>query len=102
MKITAIRTTDLGFSKSPQALKRNLVSSTSLFDGYEDQTWFGPGVFMLVGVDTDQGITDIGTAGGFTATAKPIVDTLLSSTLVGENPENIEDNRHSECLWDQD
>lgn len=90
MKITAIRTTDLGFSKSPQTLKRNLVSSTSLFDDHEDQAWFGPGVFTLVEVETDQGMTGIGTAGGFTTTAKPIIDTLLTPILIGESPENIE------------
>lgn len=90
MKITAIRTTAVGFFKSPDTLQRNLVSSTSIFEDHYEKSWFGPGVFTLVEVDTDAGITGIGTAGGFTVTAKPIIDSLLTPVLLGEDPAKIE------------
>lgn len=90
MKITAIHTTPMGFSKSPDTLKRHLVSSTSIFPDHLEKAWFGPGVFTLVEIETDQGILGIGTAGGFTVTAKPIIDTLLAPLVVGEDPRNIE------------
>ncbi|MDA8206859.1 MAG: hypothetical protein M0Z36_12400 [Thermaerobacter sp.] len=90
MKITAIRTTAVGFAQTPDTLKRNLVSATSVFDDHYDKSWFGPGVFTLVEIETDDGITGVGTAGGFTVTAKPIIDTLLAPVLIGEDPARIE------------
>lgn len=90
MKITSIRTTGVGFSRTPETLRTNLVSSTSVFEDHREKAWMGPGVFTLVEIETDEGVSGIGTAGGFTATAKGIIDTLFTPLVIGEDPSRIE------------
>ncbi len=90
MKIARIQTRIVGFARSPETLRSHLVSSTSIFDDHYQKSWFGPGVFTLVEIFTDEGAVGVGTAGGFSATGKAIIDYHFAPLLLGEDPDRIE------------
>jgi L-alanine-DL-glutamate epimerase-like enolase superfamily enzyme len=95
MKIKNIRARNIGFSRSPVTLKRNLVTNTSLFDDFETKPggWFGPVMCTLVEVEADDGIVGIGTAGAFHGGAKSLIEQYYADLVLGEDP------RRHEHLW---
>jgi len=92
MKITDIRATNLRFSRNPETLKKHLCTPTSKFRDplSAGQNWFGPVALTVVEVMTDEGLTGLGSAGGFTATPKEIIDDYLKPVVLGESPFNTE------------
>jgi L-alanine-DL-glutamate epimerase-like enolase superfamily enzyme len=94
LRITAIRAQAISFSRTPTTLNANLVSPFSHFPDHAERgrAWWGPAVLTLVEVETDAGITGIGTAGGFTGSAAPIVTDHLAPLLVGTDPFDVELN----------
>ena len=95
MRIRRITSRNIGFSRNPLILKRNLVTPTSLFDDFETRRegWFGKTVCTLVEVETDDGATGIGSAGAFQGGAKALIDQYYADLLLGEDP------RRHEYLW---
>ena len=95
MRIKQIRTRNIGFSRVPLTLKRNLVTNTSLFEDFERRPdgWFGNVFCTLVEVVSDDGYTGIGTAGAFHGGAKSLIDQYYADLVKGEDP-----TRH-EYLW---
>ena len=95
MIVRKITTRNIGFSRAPQTLKRNLVTSTSIFDDFSTRAegWFGPAMCTLVEVEDDQGVTGVGTAGAFHGGAKQIIDDYYAPLLLGQ------DARRHEHLW---
>jgi len=95
MRIREIRTRNIGFSRDPLTLKRNLVSNASLFDDFESRRegWFGKAFCTLVEVMTDDGLTGIGTAGAFHGGAKSLIEDYYADLIIGEDP------RRHEYLW---
>lgn len=95
MRIERIRARKVGFSRAPLTLKRNLVTNTSLFEDFDTKPggWFGAVMCTLVEVDTDAGLTGIGTAGAFQGGSKTLIDQYYSDLLIGEDP------RRHEHLW---
>jgi L-rhamnonate dehydratase len=93
--VTRITTRNIGFSHSPVTLKRNLVTNTSLFEDFQTRPggWFGPVVCTLVELETDNGLTGIGTAGAFHGVPKSVIDDYYAGLLLGEDP------RRHEYLW---
>ena len=67
MKIARVRCVDVGFSRSPATLKRNLVTNASLFEDFDTKPggWFGPVVCTIVEVESEDGAVGIGSAGAF-------------------------------------
>ncbi len=95
MKITNIRARAISFSRSPITLRSNLISPTSVFEDHSEKSWFGPCSTVIVEVMTDEGITGIGSAGGFSSAPKEIIDHHFTHLLLGENPLN------TELLWEK-
>lgn len=97
MRIVDIKVTDLGFSRTPDTLKKNLCTPTAKFRDPLSQgtNWFGPVALTLVEVVTDEDIVGIGSIGGFTSAGSEIVNTYLKPLVVGESPFN------TELLWDK-
>jgi L-alanine-DL-glutamate epimerase-like enolase superfamily enzyme len=97
MKITDIRTTDLAFSRTPDTLKKNLCTPTSKFRNAGDagRAWFGPVALTLVEVETDTGITGLGTIGGFTTAGTAVIRDYLAPLYIGESP------FRTELLWEK-
>jgi L-alanine-DL-glutamate epimerase-like enolase superfamily enzyme len=95
VKIARIRCRDIGFSRVPATLRRNLVSNTALFEDFATRPggWFGPVAFTLVEVEADDGTLGIGTAGAFHNGARPLIETYYQDLVVGEDP------RRHEYLW---
>lgn len=95
MQIVRISTRNLGFSSPPETLKRNLVTNNSAFEDFDSRPggWFGPAVCTLVEVETSDGYTGIGTAGGLQGSAKSLIDMYYADLLLGEDP------RRHEYLW---
>jgi len=95
MKIQEIRARNIGFSRSPITLKRNLITNASLFDDFEERSegWFGKTFCTLVEVTTDDGLTGIGTAGAFHGGARSLIEQYYADLLLGEDP------RRHEYLW---
>lgn len=93
--IRRVRARNIGFSRSPQTLKRNLVTNASVFEDFETREagWFGPSFCTLVEVETDDGVIGTATAGAFSGAAKSIVEQYLAELVVGQ------DVRHHERLW---
>ncbi|MBU3666676.1 MAG: L-rhamnonate dehydratase [Chthoniobacterales bacterium] len=92
MKVTDIKTTNLAFSRTPETLKKHLCTPTSKFRDplSSGQNWFGPVALTVVEVFTDEGITGVGTAGGFTSVPLEVVETYLKPVVLGESPFNTE------------
>lgn len=92
MKITDIRATNLRFSRTPDTLKKHLSTPTSKFRDplSEGMNWFGPVAITVVEVHTDEGLVGLGSAGGFTATAKEVIDDYLKPVVMGGSPFNTE------------
>ena len=92
MKIIDVKSTNLRFSRTPETLKKNLCTPTSKFRDplSTGQNWFGPVALTIVEVFTDEGITGVGTAGGFTSVPAEVVDTYLKPIILGESPFNTE------------
>ena len=92
MKIIDVKSTNLRFSRTPETLKKNLCTPTSKFRDplSTGQNWFGPVALTIVEVFTDEGITGVGTAGGFTSVPAEVVDTYLKPIILGESPVNTE------------
>jgi L-alanine-DL-glutamate epimerase-like enolase superfamily enzyme len=92
MKITDIKATNLRFSRTPDTLKKHLCTPTSKFrDSLSvGQNWFGPVAITVVEVFTDEGLTGVGTAGGFTSAPKEVIETYLKPVVLGESPFNTE------------
>lgn len=95
MKISRIKTRNIGFSRSPSALRRSLVTSTSQFDDFQTKSggWFGTAVCTLVEVECEDGTIGIGSAGAFHGGAKALISDYYSDLLCGEDP------RRHEHLW---
>lgn len=95
MRIARVRARNIGFSRAPTTLKRNLVSSASLLEGFAErpQGWFGPAVCTLVEIETDDGARGIGSAGALSGAAKGILEGYLADLVAGQDP------RHHEALW---
>ncbi len=95
MRIAKVRTRNIGFSRPPVTLKRNLVTNTSQFEDFETRSggWFGRATCTLVEVETSDGHVGIGTAGAFHGGAKSLIDDYYAELIVGEDP------RRHEHLW---
>jgi L-alanine-DL-glutamate epimerase-like enolase superfamily enzyme len=95
MIVSKITTRNIGFSRFPGTLKRNLVTNASTFDDFSTRTegWFGPAVCTLVEVEDENGVVGVGTAGAFHGGAKQIIDDYYVPLLLGQ-----EIQRH-EHLW---
>lgn len=95
MRIVHVRTRNIGFSRSPVTLKRNLVTNTSLFDDFETKPggWFGTSMCTLVEVESDDGYVGIGTAGAFHGGARALIEQYYADLVKGEDP------RRHEHLW---
>jgi L-rhamnonate dehydratase len=93
--IRRVRARNVGFSRAPQTLKRNLVTNASVFEDFETREagWFGPSFCTVVDVETDQGVVGTATAGGFSGVAKAVVEQYLADLVIGQ------DVRHHERLW---
>lgn len=94
-QITGVRARNIGFSRTPTTLKRNLVTNTSLFEDFATKPggWFGPVFCTLVEVETSSGHIGVATAGAFSGAAKGVVELYLADLVLGEDP-----GRH-EHLW---
>jgi L-rhamnonate dehydratase len=95
MRIERIRARNIGFSRAPVTLKRNLVTNASIFDDFETKPggWFGPAMCTLVEVETADGLVGIGTAGAFHGGAKSLIENYYADLVAGEDP------RRHEYLW---
>jgi L-alanine-DL-glutamate epimerase-like enolase superfamily enzyme len=95
MVITKITSRNIGFSRAPETLKKNLVSNASLFDDFEtrDEGWFGSSMCTLVEVENHDGVVGIGTAGAFHGGAKSLIDDYYAPLLLSQDA-----TRH-EHLW---
>ncbi|HET7568750.1 MAG TPA: enolase C-terminal domain-like protein [Gaiellaceae bacterium] len=95
MRIVALRARNIGFSRAPNTLRRNLVSNASLFDDFATKPggWFGPVFNTVVEVETEDGVVGVGTAGAFGGGAKAIVELYLADLVLGQ------DVREHEALW---
>lgn len=95
MRIKSIRARNIGFSRAPNTLKRNLVTNASQFEDFETKPggWFGPAMCTLVEVETEDGIAGVGTAGGFHGGAKSLIQEYYADLLIGQDP------RRHEHLW---
>ena len=95
MRIVALRARNVGFSRAPNTLRRNLVSNASLFDDFATKPggWFGPVFNTVVEVETEDGVVGVGTAGAFGGGAKAIVELYLADLVLGR------DVREHEALW---
>ena len=53
MKIAAVRTRNIGFARSPETLRSNLITPTSAFDDHTTRPggWFGDVMCTLVEVE---------------------------------------------------
>src|SRR5690242_15318239 len=80
LRIRNIRARNIGFSRAPVTLKRNLVTNTSVFEDSEAPGggWFGPAMCTLVEVEAEDGTTGIGTAGAFHGGAKSLIETYYA------------------------
>ena len=89
MRIKTIRTRNIGFSRAPVTLKRNLVTNTSQFEDFQtrEKGWFGKVMCTLVEVQTDDGLTGVGTAGAFHGAGKSMIDDYYSDLILGEDPQ---------------
>jgi L-rhamnonate dehydratase len=94
-KIVGVRARNIGFSRTPSTLKRNLVTNTSLFEDFATKPggWFGPVFCTLVEVETEDGHIGHATAGAFSGAAKSIVELYLADLVLGH------DVRRHEFLW---
>lgn len=90
--INSIRTRVIGFSRTPNTLRRHLVTNTSVLPDFESKPdgWFGPAFCTLVELRTEDGHVGVGTAGAFNGAAKAIVDMYLADLLIGQDLENHE------------
>jgi L-rhamnonate dehydratase len=95
MRIVRITARNVGFSRSPDTLKRHLVSNASRFEDFETKPggWFGPVVCTLVEVEADDGTVGIGTAGAFQGGALELIPSYYADLILGEDP------RRHEHLW---
>lgn len=95
MIISKITTRNIGFSRSPVTLKRNLVTNASIFEDFETRAegWFGPSMCTLVEVENEDGAVGVGSAGAFHGGAKQLIDEYYAPLLLGQDP------RRHEYLW---
>lgn len=95
MQIVGLRARNIGFSRAPSTLRRNLVSNASLFEDFATKPggWFGPVFNTVVEVETDEGVVGVGTAGAFGGGAKAIVELYLADLVIGQ------DVRRHEHVW---
>jgi L-rhamnonate dehydratase len=95
MIISKVTVKNVGFSRSPVTLRRNLVTNASLFDDFEGRPggWFGATVCTLVEVESEDGAVGIGTAGAFHGGAKSLIEDYYAALVLGE------DARRHEHLW---
>src|ERR1700749_1934562 len=95
MRIIRITARNIGFSRAPVTLKRNLVTNTSIYEDFDTYTggWFGPAMCRLVEVESDDGTIGTGTAGAFHGGAKSLIEQYYAPLLPGEDP------RRPENLW---
>lgn len=95
MKITRITARNIGFSKAPVTLRRNLVTNASIFEDFDTNPagWFGAAMCTLVEVENDDGVIGIGTAGAFHGGSKSLIEDYYAPLLIGQDP------RRHEFLW---
>lgn len=93
--ITGVRARNIGFSRAPTTLRRNLVTNASVLEDFATRPggWFGAVFCTLVEVETSDGHVGHGTAGAFSGAAKGVVEGYLADLVLGEDPA-----RH-EYLW---
>jgi L-alanine-DL-glutamate epimerase-like enolase superfamily enzyme len=94
LRITAVRARPISYSRAPTTLNANLVSPFSHFPDHAERgrAWWGQSVITLVEVETDAGIIGVGTAGGFTGAAAPIITEHFAPLLIGVDPFDVELN----------
>jgi L-alanine-DL-glutamate epimerase-like enolase superfamily enzyme len=95
MRIVGLRARNIGFSRAPNTLRRNLVSNASVLEDFATKpgSWFGPVFNTVVEVETEDGVIGIGTAGAFGGGAKAIVELYIADLVLGQ------DVRQHEALW---
>ena len=95
MLISRITAKNIGFSRSPVTLRRNLVTNSSIFEDFETnpEGWFGRTMCTLVEVESDDGTIGVGTAGAFHGGAKSLIEEYYAPLLLGQDP------RRHELLW---
>src|ERR1017187_204430 len=95
MRINRVTARNIEFSRPATTLKRNLVTNASLFEDFDTKPggWFGPHVFTLVEVESDDGHVGIGPAGAFHSGAQSLIDTYYPDLITGQDP------RAHEHLW---
>jgi L-rhamnonate dehydratase len=93
--IRRVRARNIGFSRAPQTLKRNLVTNASIFEDFETREagWFGRSFCTVVEVETDDDVVGTATAGAFSGAAKAVVEQYLADLVIGQ------DVRNHEQLW---
>lgn len=93
--VTGVRARNVGFSRSPETLKRNLVTNTSVFEDAATRPggWFGKTFCTVVEVRLAGGVVGVGTAGAFNGAAKAVVEQYLAELVLGL------DCRVHELLW---
>jgi L-lyxonate dehydratase len=92
LQITGLRARAIGWSRSPKTLQANMMSPTRTFPDHESKgrTWWGPAVMVLVEVTAANGLTGIGTAGGFSPVPKAVIDHHFRNIVIGENALDVE------------
>src|SRR5581483_11307022 len=95
MRIVKVTARNIGFSRAPTTLKRNLVSNASQFEDFDSKPggWFGQVMCTLVEVQSEAGITGIATAGAFQGGAKSLIEDYYADLVLAEDP------RRHEHLW---
>jgi len=97
MRITAIKVHPVPMPSS--WLSESLIANPmSVYPEYREKrsSWYGPMTSALVEIETDEGISGLGTAGGGKGKlASSIIEEQFKNLLVGQSPFNIE------LLWEQ-
>lgn len=93
--IRRVRARNIGFSRAPQTLKRNLVTNASILEDFDTREagWFGRSFCTVVEIETDDGVVGTATAGAFSGAAKAVIEQYLADLVIGQ------DVRHHELLW---
>lgn len=92
VRIEAVRSRVIGFSRTPNTLRRNLVTNASVLPDFDEKPggWFGKAFCTLVEIRCSDGTIGVGTAGGFNGAAKSVVDLYLADLIIGHDVEDHE------------
>lgn len=95
MKITGVTARAVSFANPPDTLRTSTSSPMLAYRTELQKHWIGDCASVIVEISTDEGLTGVGTAGGFMAASKDVIDRTLSPLLLGEDPLN------TERLWEK-